>query len=78
MVILPALVKDQMGFNIFDPREDLEYANSINRSRGPRNTNDQFPFVAQLTNSNVSWSPSFTPQALFSRTGATISILSFG
>src|SRR5262249_9115051 len=70
--------QDQMGFNIFEPCEDLENANAINRSRGSGNANDQFPLVAQFTNSNVSWSPSFTASALFSRTGATISILSFG
>src|SRR4029453_2518784 len=69
--------QDQMGFNTFKPRQDLEDANSINRPRGPGNTNDQF-FVTQLPNSNVILSPFSPPTPLFNRSGQIFCIFSLG
>src|SRR5918995_4116490 len=57
--------QNHMSFDIFDPREDLKNSNAVNCSRSAGNADDESFLVAQLTNSNVSRSPSRRPSASF-------------
>ena len=54
MVILPALLKHQMGFDVIHLGEDLEHAHAIDCAGGAGNTDNEPLLVIQLRNSTVS------------------------